>query len=262
MRKLWRFFFPENKAVSSYGGKIEVFSRHCIFSSISAHKKRLSGFSRELCYKNLIQTIDRDKANLTFFIDLADKSRDGHFLKEEAIEVREGSEAGSFLRLLVYVSKLKLHPETILYFVEDDYLHRPGWVDILKEGFEIPGVDYVTLYDHKDKYFFPLYDSLKSKIFITKSTHWRTTPSTTQTFATKFKTLMRDLSIHRRYSLNRKISKDHEKFSYLGKKGAILISPIPGWSTHAEPDFASPLFDWEKFLKGDPHVCENSSIRK
>ncbi len=228
-------------------GKIEVFSRHCLFSSISAHKKRFSGFDRERCYRNLIETIDPAKANLTFFLD--GPLRD-HFLKDEkrypVLEINEGSEAGSFLRLLEHVEKLRLPPDTIVYFVEDDYLHRPGWIDLLLEAFHLP-IDYATLYDHRDKYFFPQYKNLKSELFITPSCHWRTVPSTTQTFAVRYRTLIEDLPVHKKFSKGRKISADHEKFCVLGKRRQRkLVSSVPGWSTHAEPEFASPCYDWQR----------------
>src|SRR5579872_1278851 len=194
-------------------GKMEVFSRHCFFSSASAHKKRFPGFARELCYRNLIGTIDPARANLTFFLD-TEKGTE-HFLKNEkrypVLEVQEGSEAGSFLRLLDHVEKLNLHPDTVVYLVEDDYLHKPGWTDLLFEAFDLP-IDYATLYDHKDKYFFPQYKNLKSELFVTPSCHWRTTPSTTQTFAVRFKTLIADLPIHRKFSKGKTISADHAKF--------------------------------------------------
>jgi hypothetical protein len=216
--------------------KIEVFVRHCNFSAASAHKKRPLGFSRETCHQNLLDTID-SRVNLTFFLDTATEG--DHFIQGRAIEIKEGTEAGSFLRMLDHVEKLDLHPDTLIYFLEDDYLHQPGWVDILFEGFSLDA-DYITLYDHRDKYMH--YPKLKSQIFITPSTHWRTTPSTTNTYAMRFSTLKEHLPIHRRYSLGRKISADHDKFCCLGKKGAMLISPIPGWSTHAEKEFASPFF--------------------
>ena len=176
-----------------------------------------------------------------------------HFLRRQAkyfvLEIQEGSEAGSFLRLLDHIESLQLAPETILYFVEDDYLHREGWVDVLLEGMQLPGVDYVTLYDHQDKYFLPQYWKLTSKILISPTCHWRTIPSTTQTFAVKWGRLQQDLPIHRRFSEKREISDDHGKFSLLTKLGRTLVSPMPGWSTHAEPEFASPCIDWEALLQ-------------
>ena len=65
----------------------------------------------------------------------------------------------------------------------------------------------------------------------------------------KYKTLIEHLPIHQQFSLNRKISADHEKFLELGRQGATLISSLPGWSTHVEQEFASPCFDWEFFFK-------------
>ncbi len=217
---------------------IEVLVRHCIFSKASAHKKRPEGFSREACHHNLKQTAD-SRVHFTFFLDAPTGGE--HFIqKEPHILWKEGTEAGSFLRLLDYVEGLDLHPDTIIYLVEDDYLHKAGWVDILFEGFSLP-IDYVTLFDHRDKYMH--YPHLRSQIFVTSSCHWRTTPSTTNTFAARLGTLKQDIRIHRQFSQKRKITADHDKFCKLGKQGAILISSIPGWSTHAEPEFGSPFFE-------------------
>ena len=244
------FFFKKRPLFSQPAscGKIEIFSRHCLFSSISMHKKRPDGFSHKKCYQNFLQTTDLNKANLNIWLDLGrEGKRQDHFIDDRfpVYTVKEGTEAGSFLRLLDYVEKKAYSSDTILYFVEDDYTHKPGWVDVLLEGFQIPGVDYVTLYDHKDKYFLPMYAKLKSRIFLTASCHWRQIPSTTQTFAVRFGTFMHDLATHRSYSLKRKISADHAKFCKLGNQGALLISCIPGWSTHSEPEYASPFFNQE-----------------
>jgi hypothetical protein len=233
--------------------KIEVFVRHAVYSSISANKKRWPGFSKQACHENLLQTADK-RVNFTFFLDVAHPGE--HFIQDKAIKIKEGTEAGSFLRLLDHVEKLPLHPDTILYFLEDDYVHRPGWVDILLEGFSLDA-DYVTLYDHRDKY--TSYPKLTSQIFSTTSCHWRTTPSTTNTYAMRFATLMQDIDLHRKFSEKRKVSADHDKFCALAKKGATLISPIPGWSTHVDPEHLSPCVNWEPFLKGDVNANTDAS---
>ncbi len=242
------FFFKRHRTelFPPFTGKVEVFVRHCLSSSISKHKQRPPGFSHQKCYENFLATTDLDRVNVTRFLDLGKEgNREGHFLTGEVLEIREGTEAGSFLHLLDYVEKQNFPPETICYFLEDDYFHKEGWVDVLIEGAQIPGVDYVTLYDHRDKYFFPMYKNLQSKLFLTDSCHWRTIPSTTHTFAMRYATLKRDLKIHRHFSQGRKISADHDKFCKLTKQGAVLISSIPGWSTHAEPEYASPFFNKE-----------------
>ena len=39
--------------------KIEIFSRHCNVSKFSDDRKRLKGFSKEICYKNLKKRLIR-----------------------------------------------------------------------------------------------------------------------------------------------------------------------------------------------------------
>lgn len=230
--------------------KIEVFSRHCVFSKISQHKERLPTFSHAKCFQNWLITLDETKANITYFLDVANGNRLDHYLEgKEVIELQEGTESGSFLSILNHVQKLKLHPDTILYFVEDDYLHLPGWIDILKEGFQVKAVDYVTLYDHRDKYKDPMYENLEAKLYFTQSCHWRETPSTTQTFACRFKTLLEDMVFHKQFSENVKISQDHLKFLALKEKGRKLISSIPGYATHVDGENLSPCRDWKNILQ-------------
>ncbi|MBS0620022.1 MAG: hypothetical protein JSS61_00995 [Verrucomicrobia bacterium] len=234
---------------------IRVFVRHCHYSAAGAHKARFSHFSREGCYDNLVDTLrDAKHVEVTFLLDTFHPHKEGeHFIKKQkqypVIEMQAGTEAASFLYLLDYVEKQQFAPDTILYFLEDDYIHREGWVDILREGFTLPCADYVTLYDHKDKYFLPDYQHLQSQVFHTASCHWRTTPSTTNTYAMRMKTLLKHLPIHRAYSTGVSITEDHKKFCKLREEGATLISSIPGWSTHMEPAFASPCFKWEQYCK-------------
>jgi len=231
--------------------RIEIFVRHCHYSAASAHKERFATFNKEKCFRNLLNTIT-DRVNITFFLDTHYPSEQKHFISEQAqypiVEIKAGNEASSFLAMLDYVAAKKLKPDTIVYFLEDDYIHKQGWVDVLVEGLEIPGVDYATLFDHRDKYFFPSYADLKSKIFHTQSCHWRTTPSTTNTYAMRFETLIKHLPVHKAFSEGRKITADHDKFCKLGEMGAVLVSSIPGFSTHVEPEFASPCADWEEVL--------------
>jgi hypothetical protein len=158
-----------------------------------------------------------------------------------------GNDAQSFLNVLNYVIEQKYDDNDIIYFLEDDYLHRAGWIDIMLEGFEYIGADYYTLYDHPDKYYLQMYESLQSKIIATPSVHWRTTPSTTNTYACKFETLKKHLDIHIQYcDLVEKWTKDHDKFTHLWKIGSNLISCMPGYSTHVEGNMLSPIIDWSK----------------
>jgi hypothetical protein len=231
---------------------IRAFQRHCNFSSNSHNKPRPEWFDREKIFDLLVSTLD-ERVEFTAFHDLGNGDIENHFLNHKdvnKISKKGGNDAQSFLNLLNYVIEQKYNDEDIIYFLEDDYLHKPGWVDILLEGFEYIGADYYTLYDHPDKYFLPMYDDLQSKIIVTPSTHWRTTPSTTNTYACRFKTLKDHFNIHVQYcDLIEKWTRDHDKFTHLWKVGSNLVSCIPGYSTHVEGNMFSPLVDWEKYLK-------------
>ena len=228
---------------------IHIFQRHCNTSSNSTGKIRPDWFSREGCFKNLLSTIDGYR-DITLTVMFDGVPSDDHFINKyncKKVLQEGGTDGHSFLNVVDYVKELDLDENDIVYFLEDDYMHVPGWVDVMREGFESLIVDYITLYDHKDKYFLPGYETLQSKIIATKSVHWRTTPSTTNTYACKFKTFLEHINIHRDYcDLVKGYTRDHDKFIKLWESGSNLISSIPGYSTHVETLYLSPVVDWEK----------------
>ena len=86
-----------------------------------------------------------------------------------------------------------------------------------------------------------------SKVITTPSTHWRTTPSTTNTYACTMGTLKKHINIHIKYcDLVEKWTKDHDKFTHLWNEGSNLISCIPSYSTHVEGNMLSPTINWSK----------------
>lgn len=228
--------------------KIEVFVRYCYYSTASGHKHRFNGFSHEKCFDNLIETLDTSLVNCTFLLDTHYAKPEKHFVQKQeqfpVIEIDAGEEGKSFLALLDHVIDRKFSDETIVYFLEDDYLHRENWAETLLEAFSLPEADYVTLFDHRDKYEHEMYTDLRSHLFYTPACHWRSTPSTTNTYAMRMKTLREDIATHRKYSEGHNISLDHDKFLELGRQGKTLLSSVPGWSTHCEPAFASPCNNW------------------
>ena len=197
-----------------------------------------------------MHSIDLSKADVHFIYDEANGKIDNHFLsqidRDNVHIINCGSGAASYLAALDYALSKKFEDDTILYFVEDDYVHKPFWCHSLLDGFLLDA-DYVTLFDHADKYS-SMYPNLKSEIKVGKYSHWRTTPSTTDTFAIRVKTLKQDLKIHRFYSTDTFISNDHQRFLELKAKGRTLISPIPAFSTHVDIPWISPIIDWEKYV--------------
>jgi glycosyltransferase involved in cell wall biosynthesis len=226
---------------------IKIFQRHCLFSSNSEHKQRPSWFDREKMFDSFVKGLD-SRVELTCMFDSSRGEVDQHFLAKKDIKVvslKGGNDAISFLNVLNYVKDQNCDPNDIIYFLEDDYIHRDGWIDVLQEGFDKIGADYFTLYDHPDKYFLPMYEDLTSKIIVTSNAHWRTVPSTTNTYACRYSTLIKHFDIHVKHcDLVDKWTKDHDKFIELWNSGSNLISCIPGYSAHVEAGMLSPLIDW------------------
>lgn len=232
--------------------KIEVFLRHCFYSPNSAlpNRKRPEWFDKVKVFENFKKTINSDLANYTIVYDEKFGPIKDTFLKNEKnVEIiNYGYESGSFSRTVDIVLGKNFSDDTIIYFLEDDYLHQRQWCEILLEAFTLP-VHYVSLYDHLDKYIDPGYDNLISKIFVSESVHWRTVPSTCNTYATKISFLKEDYLIHKHYSdaASDGVSMDHSKFIHLGNIGRTLITSIPGYSTHCDY-LQSPTINWEQHL--------------
>ncbi len=163
------------------------------------------------------------------------------------MKVNVGHGAGTFN--LALTEALKFGDNEIVYFLENDYLHRLGSQKILEEGFQI-GSHYVSLYDHPDKYIDGANPFVESggevtRVMVSDSCHWKLTNSTTMTFAAKVKTLKEDEEILRSYT-NQSYPKDFEMFLALRDRGRSLVTPIPGYSTHGETAWLTPLINWEK----------------
>lgn len=229
--------------------KIEVFLRHCYYSDLKySTQNRPEWWNKEKVFENFKRTLNSETTNYTIVYDKHYGDRSETFLKgeENVYEVDCGKESLSFIETLNYILSKDFDDDTIIYFLEDDYVHRPGWDKILIDGFNLP-IDYVTLYDHGDKYQ-DMYKDFMTKVLHTELSHWIPTPSTTNTFAVKFKTLKEDQSIHRHFSTGFEPSADHAKFIELNQNKRYLISSVPGYSTHAHKEFLSPCIDWSQYL--------------
>jgi len=233
---------------------IEVFIRHCYYSKLQElpDRTRPSWFNKIKVFENFKNTLDPDLVNYTIVYDEFYGSIDKTFLaKEKNVEIIKcGNECDSFLKTLEIIQSRNFEDEQIIYLLEDDYLHRPGWSEVMLEGFEIKS-HYLTLYDFD----FFIAKGWLCEIFTTPSSHWRAVPATTNTFACKYKTLIEDIEIQKEYSIygiremdEYSYSRDYNKFWELQKQERYLISPMPGWSTHCDENHISPVIDWKKIV--------------
>ena len=218
-------------------------------SDVGYNKVKPEYINNENCLKNFVNVF----GNQNLYIIADNCSEDTlkmitkyvHLNRIENVSVGNG--AGTFN--LALDMALGYDDETIVYFVENDYLHKPGSDKVLIEGLQI-GYNYVSLYDHPDKYMnganpFVEDGGEVTRVMLTDSCHWKLTNSTTMTFASTVETLRKDEYILREFTKGT-YPRDFEMFLALREKQHGLITPIPGYSTHGETAWLSPLTDWSQ----------------
>jgi hypothetical protein len=179
-----------------------------------------------------------------FLLDIKDKHN------KVTLEETKLGNAGSFW--YIFSKALELPESTRIYFLEDDYIHKNNSYKILQEG--LNRGDYATLYDHNDMYKnhseggdnpFIEDGGEITRVILTENSHFKTTISTTLTFATTVNVLKEDFDIWKTYTGGVGVS-DFYSFVKLREKGRSLLVPIPGYSTHACIGYLSPLHDWDE----------------
>jgi hypothetical protein len=166
-------------------------------------------------------------------------------------KVSVGHGAGTFN--LALDKALKLDDKEIVYFVENDYLHKQQSPKIIQEGLSL-GASFVALYDHPDKYLDPSKGgnpyceggAEDTRVYLTDSCHWKITNSTTMTFASTVEILKRTEPILRKYTNQGHYPDDFKMFLDLRAQNDLLVTPLPGYATHGETAWLSPLTDWSK----------------
>ena len=221
-------------------------------SDAGYNKVKPEYITNENCLRNAVQVFGRD--NFHIIADNVSDTTEQMILKyvDDIQKVSVGHGAGTFNLALDWA--LKQNENDIIYFLENDYLHRPGSENILVEGIDL-GAEYLSLYDHPDKYIpasrggNPQIDDdggEYTKLFLSKSCHWKITNSTTMTFASTVRVLKEDEEVLRKWTNRGHYPDDYKMFLELREKNRILVTSVPGYSTHCETAWLSPLTDWSK----------------
>ena len=214
--------------------------------------------TKQNCIKNFINVF-----GVQNFYVIADNVSDNTYNFLMSLNINEnnifrtnfGNGAASFRKGLS-IALQNFDINDYVYFIEDDYLHINNSNKVLLEGLEI--FDYVTLYDHPDKYINagcvknnivgnPLIadNSEETRVYLTKSSHWKLTNSTTMTFACKVNTLKNDLKTILEF-VKTDFPYDFKMFyNLINVNKRKLGVCIPGMSTHGESIYLSPLVNWE-----------------
>lgn len=206
-------------------------------------KTKLPGATKLFCLDNFLE----QNTDIKIFADNCNQDTIDEVLKRtQNVVFSQVNNAANFFNALNYA--IEEDSNEIIYFVEDDYLHRPNIESVIAEGLE--KADYITLYDHPDKYQKEYNFGENCKVIKTRQTHWRTTISTCMTFAAKVKTLREDFDIFEQFTKDSH-PHDHQLFSALKKKDRVLLVCIPGMAMHMDmtyplqtPNPAEVLEEW------------------
>ena len=140
----------------------------------------------------------------------------------------------------------------VVYFVENDYLHRENSPNIIKDIFNL-GTHYATLYLHPDKFIIPSLGGnpevdddggYLTKIYKGEFEYYALFNSTTMTFASTVKTLKDDIEILRKWT-STPHPYEYQMFLELRDKGKVLMAPLNTYSTHGEVAWLSNFVNWE-----------------
>jgi hypothetical protein len=223
-------------------------------SDVGYNKVKPNYINNENCLKNALQVFPWTEYDWSIIADNISEETDNMIQKyiprDHILYVSVGHGAGTFN--LALDEALQSPDDEIIYFLENDYLHKPSSDKILIEGFDL-GASFVALYDHPDKYKGPGQGgnpyceggAEDTRVYLTDSCHWKITNSTTMTFASKVSTLKHTEDTLRKWT-NGTHPNDFQMFLELREQNELLITPIPGYSTHGETAWLSPLTDWSK----------------
>lgn len=190
------------------------------------------------CLRNFVKRFK--EADITVYGDRLEEStiREIENMGVGFVSTKTHGNAQTFVETLN--KAMELDGDDFVYFVEDDYIHTADAHKILSEG--LNKFDYVSLYDHSDKY-----NGTPVILTYTKSTHWQLANSTTMTFAGQVKKIEQDIEVFYKYTLG---DHPHDYFLWteLLQNNRTLGTPIPGRSTHGITQFLSPTLKWKEQL--------------
>lgn len=227
-------------------------------SDSSYNKQRTPYITKVNCLQNFIKTL-READELHIITDNVTEETYNMVCKVAPNATIHRTSFGHGALSFYFTTELAVSKQTsndtICYFVEDDYLHKKNALNVIEDGINL-GFDYITGYDHPDKYMNPEEGgnpfcegrSELTRVYLGKLSHFKITNGTTMTFAVRKSTLIDDLEIISKYTQ----SKHEQSYPYdfymfmdlCNLKKRTLGSSIPGVSTHGETRWLSPLTVW------------------
>lgn len=212
------------------------------------------GYTWKHCFDNFIKNFKPTSDELIVYIDNSEENTINYvssICRDKGFKYKLTNDGNAYGFYVVAEDALNNEDNTIIYFVESDYLHRTGSKEALFEIFSTYAKNsYATLYDHPDKYYPYFWDTninqytnyceieenknIKSKVHFLQSGWWRTVPTTCWTFGCRAETLKQDFDIFQKWTkpFAGGKAKDFDMFNELNSKGRELYCPMPSYSSH------------------------------
>jgi hypothetical protein len=192
---------------------------------------------REVCFVNFL-SVFRGLPIMVVADNVGPKTLS--LIKQSGVPFIETSlgNSGSFLKCL----ELATQVDTLFsYFSEDDYIYRDHAPQLIVEG--LRWSNYVTLYDHPDKYIKERGYGEVGRCLKTETWHWRQTISTCCTFGANVNLLRQDMDVFKKHCQG-KTPADHAMWCELSQQKRSLTTAIPGaaFNTHRVCEHSN--FDW------------------
>lgn len=131
-----------------------------------------------------------------------------------------------------------LDDKNILYFCNDDFLHTPHALHLMKSVYQDGWTSFAVPYDYPDRYH--LDRSKQTELFINRFSHWRTVPSCTGVTMAPGKIWLQHKTI-----INQTSIFNSESWTWEAYAKTPAICPIPGVSTHLTINHMTPSVDWD-----------------
>jgi hypothetical protein len=232
-------------------------------------------FNKHSCLMSFVRAVKNLKGHpyKIYFLNDTDISKNKLGIMKKYGEVINLGGKGNGGSMRYIFSKATKSNSKYVYFAEDDYLYKENAFSEMLEAFELLKPDYITLYDHPDRYKGLITDSnRKIKLYLGKNQHWRDCYSTCMTFGARAEVFNRDVEFMKLFTLGvdkkdnflKKLVKmlinpflifcwDQNMWHFLtGSKQFFwkfpkrkLISPITSLATHVSKNNEAPFVNWK-----------------
>jgi hypothetical protein len=221
-------------------------------------KPRPEYFSKSLALMSMLRAAElHDDAEIHFIND-GDMPEDRlAVMRRFGVHVHNtggAGNSGSYRLAIEYVLERGWPESDLVLFQEDDYFLMPdAVVELAAAAQRHPDIQYLTLYDHPDRYSRSDDAGLaRTRVIWSGTRHWRVVESSCMSFAIRVGQLRRDRWIHRLFTVGTYprdrwiwyLSQGIGLFFWKFPKGR-MISPLPSLSSHMESGQLAHGIDWE-----------------